>query len=343
MFFLLHGKDTCRSRRYLAKLKDKFRRERDPQGLNLVVLDAEKSADAARMLSELSSSPFLADKRMVVIEGLCARGTTEVQQQVLEYLEARGDQETAITIFWEDAATPSTSSKKQKKQSIAGTQLLDLLKKQPYSQLFDALSPKERHAWIVGEVKDLGGSGIDLAAAETLAEHCGDDTWRMHHVLNQALSFGKEGRSTSSADLAPFLDAHADENIFSLTDAIVSKNARSSYTLLDEQYRQGTEANQIFFLLTGQFWTLLLMRDLLDREHISSSKDIASRLKIHPFVAQKSLGSVERERRERLQTIYGELCRMEQATKTGGQALEVLLDVFIGKRGILNEGLGTSD
>ena len=67
MIIYIYGEDTYRSREFFKSNVERFKKERDPQGMNLVILDAKKE-DPSRIWNELTASPFLAEKRMVVIE-----------------------------------------------------------------------------------------------------------------------------------------------------------------------------------------------------------------------------------------------------------------------------------
>ena len=58
MIIYIYGADTFRSRQYLKEQVDKFKTTRDPQGYNVVFLDATKT-DASRILSEVVSVPFM--------------------------------------------------------------------------------------------------------------------------------------------------------------------------------------------------------------------------------------------------------------------------------------------
>ncbi|MBI3627096.1 hypothetical protein HY224_03555 [Candidatus Uhrbacteria bacterium] len=57
MIFFLHGADTYRSRQKLKEIKDKFRKDVDPSGLNITVLDGAK-ADLDILSRAFMSAPF---------------------------------------------------------------------------------------------------------------------------------------------------------------------------------------------------------------------------------------------------------------------------------------------
>ena len=60
MVIYIYGEDTFRSRNYLKQQVERFKKERDPQGMNVVVLDGQK--DGERIWGEILATPFLAEK-----------------------------------------------------------------------------------------------------------------------------------------------------------------------------------------------------------------------------------------------------------------------------------------
>ena len=136
---------------------------------------------------------------------------------------------------------------------------------------------------------------------------------------------------TTVADIQLFLDEKADDNIFNLVDAIVGKQAKQAYQMIQEQYRIGEDAQFIFAMLIRQFRILLEMRDLFERDDAMQSGMLAEKLGLHPFVVKKSLPMVKRYTMDELQRIYGALLELDVKTKTGQGRPEVLLDVLVGR------------
>src|SRR3989338_5758079 len=100
MIFFLYGQDTYRSRLKVRELKEKFVREVDPSGANLVVLDGAtmKLEDFRNAVSAMS---MFAKKRMVVVERLLESGKKPVQEAVAEYIGHKDFPEDHIVVFWE--------------------------------------------------------------------------------------------------------------------------------------------------------------------------------------------------------------------------------------------------
>ena len=71
MIIFLYGPDTFRSRRKMNEMIAKFRREIDPAGTNIELVNGEK-ADLAKLNEAIASASLLAKKRLIVIENFFA-------------------------------------------------------------------------------------------------------------------------------------------------------------------------------------------------------------------------------------------------------------------------------
>ena len=299
-------------------MAEKFRAERDPQGLNLVKLDCEKTKD--NIMQEILASPFLAEKRMVVLENLLASKQKEVQEALLKRIEENTIPEDIILVVWEAIDKPKTK---------LGKGLLARLQKEKFVQLFEELSGAKLTGWILAEVKARGGE-IDRQAANVLANAVGPDMWRLSSILDQLISYAN-GKDIAVADTNLFIEEKADDNIFNLVDAIVNKQTKNVYTMMQEQYRQGNDAGYLFAMIVRQFRILLQLRDLYDRGENLQSSSVAKEMGLHPFVVKKSLPMVKRYTMDELQKMYCSLLDIDIKTKTSQGDQSMMLDVFVGR------------
>jgi DNA polymerase-3 subunit delta len=319
MLIFLHGVDTFRSRQQLKKMMTKFKADRDPQGLNVAVLDCAKE-DAGKILEQILAVPFLAEKRMVVLENLLtATGKGDLQEQILKRIEDKKLDENNVYIFWEADAKPKTN---------AGKKLWEILGKEKYAQEFPELTPAKLSAWIEAEIKNRDGK-IESAALSYLTENVGADMWRLNSLINQLLSY-KTQQPVTLVDAQLFLDEKVDDNIFNLIDAIVAGQKKLAYQMIREQYKKGEDAMYILAMILRQFRILIELRDLFDREDNLGSDALAKKLGLHPFVVKKSLPFIKRYTLTELKNIYQQLLEIDTKTKTGLGSPDLLLDILVG-------------
>ncbi len=324
MIIYIHGDDTFRSRQYLKEQVEKFKIARDPQGYNVIFLDASK-VEPSRVLSEIMSVPFLAEKRMVVIENILS-GSDELLNELKSRIEGKKTPESNVVIFWQGEKVPT---KGRQKKNVVAEELEQVLLKEKYVQDFSKLAEDKLLVWINQELKKTN-SKISHPAALFLAHNVGDDMWALSGLLEQ-LSLYAKSKEIGLSDVQLFLGEKADDNAFNLVEAIVSGNHKLAFKLMSDQESLGEDKFKIFGLIVWQFRLLLQMRSLFDSEDGLTSDKAAAKLKIHPFVARKNWTVIKKYPLATLKEIYNQLLEIDIKTKTGQGDQSMLLDLFVGK------------
>lgn len=319
MVIYIYGEDSYRSRQYLSGQIEKFKTARDPQGYNVAILDAQKD-EPSKILSEILSSPFLAEKRLIVVENILSISNKEFLGGLIERIEDKKIPESNIVIFWQ-------SEKLSKVKEVK--ELEAILKKEKYTQEFEALEGLALSAWITSEVKKRNGK-ISNPAINYLAQNTAGDIWFLSSLIDQLVAYTK-GEEIGLSEVNLFLDEKVDDNAFNMVEAVVSGNKKQAYKLLQEQRRIGEDNFKIFGLIVWQFRTLLALRSLFEAEDNLTSDAMAKTLGIHPFVVKKNMALVKRYNKKQLSDIYAQLLDMDFKAKTGGSDLGLELDLLIQK------------
>ncbi|MDD4477102.1 MAG: DNA polymerase III subunit delta [Patescibacteria group bacterium] len=318
MIIYIFGEDTFRSREYLGRTISEFKNKRDPQGYNTSVLDA--SVGAEKILSEITASPFLAEKRLIVLKNVLSSKDDALVSAFLEIYKNKKVPENNIIIFWQ--GEPVGKSKNVK-------ELAEFLSKEKYSQEFPFFDGTKLAVWTREEIKKRGGT-ISQQALSYLSANVGKDMWFLNSIIDQLISF-KNKDEIQLADAQVYLDEKADDNIFHMAEAMASGDKKSAFKLLSEQRRMGEDEGYIFGMVLRQFRILLELRDLFEREDNITSDEAAKRISLHPFVVKKSLPLARRYPMSKLKEIYNQLLDVDIKTKTGQGDRETLLDLFVGK------------
>ncbi len=320
MFIFLYGPDTFRSRRQLKKMIEKFKTERDPQGLNVVILDCEK-IEPGEIMEQILASPFLAEKRMIVLENLLSAAKKDgLQEEILKRIEEKKLPDSTVYVFWENWSKTKTNTAKK---------LFNRLYKEKFAQKFETYTGAKLTAWTAEEIKNQGGK-ISRTALDYLTQNTGADMWRLNSLIAQLINY-RQGKEIQIADINLFIEEKVDDNIFNLVDAIVARQTKQVYQMIQEQYRLGKDSSYVFSMILRQFRILLEMRDLFEREDSVSSDILAKKLELHPYVVKKSLPFVKKYTMIDLKCIYQELLNLDINTKTGQGDQSLLLDVFVSK------------
>lgn len=322
MIIYIYGDDNFRSRQYLKEQVEKFKATRDPQGYNVVFLDATKD-EPGRLLSEIMSAPFLAEKRLIVIENILQAGD-EILEEIKTRVENKKIPESNVVIFWQGE---KITTKGKAKKNILADDLEQILLKEKYTQEFAKLSEDKLLVWVAQELKKLNAK-ISRPAATFLVRNAGGDMWALSGLLNQ-LALYVNGKEVGLSDVQLFVEEKADDNVFNLVEAIVSGNRKQAFKLLADQENLGEDKFKIFGLVVWQFRLLLQLRSLFEAEDGLTSDKAASQLKIHPFVAKKNWVVVKKHSLMKLKEIYDQLLDIDIKTKTGQGDQSMLIDLFV--------------
>lgn len=317
MIIYIYGVDTFRSRQYLKEQVDRFKKARDPQGYNTLFLQTKKEGNG-HILSEISSAPFLAEKRMVIIENVLSCSDKELLGNLIARVQDNKIPESLVPVFWQGDALSKVKEAKE---------LHELLKKEKYSQEFTELAGSALVGWVETETKKRGGK-IGRHAADLLARNCGADMWLLNSLLDQLCAYAQADEITS-AMVQEFVDEKADDNVFNMVESLVAGNKKNAFKLLYDLRRLGEDEFKLFGLVVWQFRNLVLVRSLFDSEDNLTSDMIAKKLGLHPFVVKKNLAIAKRFPMKRLKEIYDRLLDMDLKAKTGQSEMDLQIDLLV--------------
>jgi DNA polymerase-3 subunit delta len=317
MVIYIYGEDAFRSRLYLKEQVEKFKQARDPQGYNLVFVDGKKS-EPGRILTEVLSVPFLAQKRLIVVENILSSSDKELLAELITRIKNKTTPESNVVIFWQGEGLGKVKEIKE---------LETILKKEKYTQEFSLLVGSQLSNWIILEIKKRNAK-ISNQAVSYLVQNAGFDMWFLNSLLDQLSAYAPD-REIGLADVNVFLEEKIDDNIFNMVEAVVLDNRKQAYKLLEEQRRLGEDDFKIFGLVVWQFRILLMMRSVFEQQDNVTSDFMAKQLSLHPFVVKKNMSLVKRYTKKQLINIYDQLLDMDIKAKTGQADLGLMLDLLI--------------
>lgn len=304
MIIFLYGPDTFRSRQKLKELKDKFIKDVDASGINMQSLDGNTASPEA-FENALITIPFLAKKRMVIIENIVASKRGEKSLETIVSLIEKKSSENTIMVFWEEAL----DAKKLKNPFVKK------LLKEKYIYSFKLLNPKDLLIWVRNTVKNMG-SAISLEAAQFLCDAIGNNLWEMQTELEKLASY-KQKKEIVLADICNLSNAEIDENIFTLTDAIGNKNKKSALSLVRKFISSGMSPSELLHKYLWLTRNLLMIKSFVQNNERASQQDVARELGLHPFIIKKSLSQIKNFDLAHLKTMHDKILRIERKIKTG--------------------------
>jgi len=321
MIIFLYGADTFRSHRWLQDLKKKFIKDVDQNSYSLAVLDG--ITITLKDLSEkINTGSLFVKKRLVVIENIFKNKHGQIFPELHNYLKKIASQDDSLLIFWETALDEGARG-----QTSEAKKLLAFLKKQPYAQEFKSLTNSQLLSFIKKEAASHNKE-INAPAANLLISLTGGDLWLIVSELKK-LAFHTTQPLITLEDIQEMTNGIYDEDIFSLTDALSTKNKALTLKLLEEQLAAGLSDEYLLAMMIRQFKILLRLKSA--QNNSIKPTDLATQLKLHPFVVKKGLSQAQNFSEENLKNSLNFLINLDFLNKTGRTDVKTELIMLISR------------
>ncbi|MEI6529587.1 MAG: DNA polymerase III subunit delta [Candidatus Falkowbacteria bacterium] len=319
MIIFLHGADSFRSHRMLLEMKKKFISDTDHDSNSLSLLDGQ--ATTLKEIGEkINTGSLFVKKRMVIIENIFKNKKTKIFTELADYLKKFSDSEDNIIIFIDEEV-----GGKNKVLKVDAKKLFTFLNKQKYVQEFPPLSNIQLLSFIKKEASTYNKEMAANAAA-SLINLANGDLWIMSSEIKK-LSFHTSAKIISDSDVQELCAGAINDNIFALTDALSAKNKNLALKLLEEQYAAGLSDEYLIAMLIRQFKILLQIRTAIDSN--LSQTEMASQLKLHPFVVKKGLFQAKNFSATNLKNYLNQLIRLDFSNKNGLSQIKTELMLLI--------------
>ncbi len=329
MIIFLYGEDTFRLNRKLNELKEKFLREVDKTGNAINEIDGDLSM-AAEIKNRLMASSLFARKEFIIIRSFLSNKKRGEREKILNFLKKdnRENISNNIVVFVEN----------KNKEKLPKNKLSKFLQDLKFTQEFRLFTGTQTINWIKDEVKKRGGF-IKPQAAALLGGLFGSDLWQLDKEIDKLINYkrGLTGEivrdsgtaEIENADVENLCRGNVDENIFAFTDAISARNKALAFKLFEQEVEAGVAEQYLLYMLTRQFKILLQIRTALNQGF--GHRKIINKLKLHPFVVQKSINQVKNFDIKILKLILSQLIEIDREIKTGCFDVKTKIALLIAK------------
>ena len=251
---------------------------------NLDIIDGKEST-LDQIISTIETLPFMDDKKVVILrdfellKGKKKNFTDDDENYFTEYIENIPDTTILVLVVYGDIDKRKSLVKKISKNGVVFNcdKLSDMDLFKWVKKKFEINNVVIDNAQIMYFIEQEGYR--DKNSEKTLSD--------LENEINKISSFvGKENKVTN--DIIDQLSQKKVENdIFKLIDYIGQKNSSDAMKILSDMLYEGESVFGIFSMIARQFKVIMQVRQLQLQGH--SSKSIADRLKLHPFVVGKAL------------------------------------------------------
>lgn len=322
VIYSLFGDDDFTIRETLRGMKESVGTP-DVRDVNIVTFGADVSLD--EFASSASTVPFLADKRLVVVEGLLGKFERGGRRSDSK---ANGSKNLAE---WNElpgvlANVPqSTDVVFVDGRLSASNPLLGLVRELITVRTFNSPGPRDLRRWIAHRAQ-IEGAQIEEGAVRILAETIGSDLPVIASELRK-LALAASGRAITGEDVDRMVSYVQESNIFASVDAIVEGRVGDALGLVHGLLEGGSPTGYIMMMIARQVRLLILAKEIGVRR--LSTGEASQRLRLSGYPLRKTLYQADRFSLERLVQIHRMLLEADLAMKSTGADAILILDTLI--------------
>jgi DNA polymerase III subunit delta len=329
MFFLLHGDNEFEISERVADFKQKIGDD-SMRDLNITVLDGRKTT-LSEVQHAADSMPFLADKRLVIVEGLLTRLASRKAKDSSDDAPSGAAKEflNGLVAYVPDLPDTTRLVFVEFQPLNAKHPLIKLAEQQKGKTNLECRQPAagELSRWITDRAKKHGGA-IEFAAAQRLAVLIGGDLRRLDSELNKLITYVNAQRSITEKDVNLLVSDASTSSVFDLVDALGKREGKRAAHELHHLLDQGENPLGLLAMIVRQYRLLIQVKEMQNRN--LSPDAMAKELGQHPF-AIKKINEQARHYRDiaQLEAIYRRLLEIETEIKTGQTGDVLALDLLV--------------
>lgn len=338
MLVTLLGPDRYSVAQALHAYLDKYAPASDALGdLNLTRLDGAR-VTPDELARAVQSVGFLAENRVVVVEGLLARfssgkqadsGPTDAedQEETPERSKNRGDSNPARGFADVLSAVPDTTIVilVERGGTAKNNTLLKVAAR--YGKVDEYIPPRGTalERWIARRGGERGVK-VTPGAQSALAAALPDLQALANELEKLALYVGNGGTVDEQALRAMSFAARQDD-VFEMTSAAARRDTKGALLQLQRLLDGGTAPEGILPVLAWQVKTLIQVRDMLDRKVPESY--MGEKAAMSDFIVRKTLGQARQFSMAKLLEVHERVLELDHAIKTGRAEAELALDALV--------------
>lgn len=324
MLYILYGEDDFSLKEELNRIKESLG-DRELIATGTEELSGQHLTPD-QLMAVCDTLPFLAPKRLVIVEGLLTRFESQEKdkraakpkdsewQSFKEYV-GRMPQSSVLVLI--DGRLRKTNSVLAALESVAQVKEFNPLRR-------DGL-----RAWILSRVNRIGGD-ISPRAAGLLAELVGSNLWLLSREIDKLCVYA-QGRKIEEKDVRLLVSYAQETRVFDMVDAILERKTATAIKTLHRLESEGAATPYLLFMITRQLRMVIQAKETLQQKRSSAFDsyipDIAS-----DYALKKARQQAAQHSMEQLKRTYRKLLEADVSIKTGrfkGDGGELALDLLV--------------
>ena len=307
--YLFFGEEGYLKKQYRNKLLQAWNQDGDTMNESRF---EGKGIDVKEVISLGETMPFFSDRRIILLENT---GFFKNQcPELAEYLNNLPDY--LYLLFVEDEVDKRSKMFKSVKQI---GRVVD----------FAVQDEKTLMRWVLGIMK-REGKQITQRDMEHFLSKTGTDMSNIEKELEKLLCYTMDRSVITGEDIDAVCTTQINNRIFAMVQAVAEQNQKKALDLYYDLLALKEPPMRIMFLIAKQFNQLLQVKELAGKG--AQKGEIASKVKVPPFVAGKLIAQARAFSREQILS-YVEFCvESEEAVKTGRLSDRLAVELLIARK-----------
>jgi DNA polymerase-3 subunit delta len=318
--YLFYGDDDLAMEEAITQIKDKFG---DPATADLNTTRFDLKAQDMGALAEASgAAPFLAQRRVVIVEDAGHLARSGEARQQLDRIMLDLPASTALLLLDPVDLSRRTSLAKHQKRSFL-YQWTQANPDRAFVQLCTRKRGQSFVRWLLQRAEDHGVD-IEADAAQLLATYVLDDPHMADQELRKLADYVDMSRPITAADVEALTPLTSQSDVFATVDSLGNRQGQQALAHLHKLLAD-EDPMFAFAMIVRQFRLILQAREALD-----AGLNPREVLDTHAFVVDKVSAQARNFTMPQLETIYRKLSQIDYEAKSGGRDLAVAMDSFLG-------------
>lgn len=312
---LIYGSNALRISEKAKKLAEDFVGEADD--FSIVALNYREST-IEQIIEEAQTLPFLSDRKAILVDDAYSFTGAKVRAEVdhdidllVEYINNKNDD--ALIIF-----------KVYNEQLDNRKKITKLLKKKGAVTEMAEMTENEVRSFINTTAKEAGVE-VDPKALNLFIARVGIKYDQVRNELDKLLLY-TDGKITEEA-VDEIVSVSLEENIFRLTDLILSGQKAAAVKLLRALMLQNEEPMQLLHLIINQLRLLYQVKLMMQQGY--QGDHIAKALKVHPYRVKLAAREIGKYRQDELERKMVKCRNIDYKFKSSYLNRQSLFELFI--------------
>ncbi|WZY00948.1 DNA polymerase III subunit delta [Bacillus sp. FSL W7-1360] len=313
--YLLHGTETFLVEQFLQAVREVLFQDED-SSMNEVSL---RLADMPlhEVIEEARTLPFFAEKKLVIVHDFyivtSQKVTTPFEHDVSVFEAYMSSPTPGVTLV---LIAPYEKLDDRKK-------ITKCLKKGAALENVNPLSEQGVHAWIQQQLQTQDME-IEAEAISQLFRRVGTNLTLLDQELKKCALYVCESGTITSGTVAELVAETVEQSVFTLVEHVVNGRTGEAVALYAQLLKQKEEPLVILTLLARQFRIFFQVKIRLSQGY--TQKDIASQLKLHPYVVKLAIPHAKSMSREVGAKALTLIADTDYAIKTGKQEKRIAVE-----------------